>query len=91
MTNIATWRTEKWAKDVPGPVMNETLDNIQTDDKRPPTLEEAVKEAKYVLGLYSEGGTQAQEELAGEHGPQAKRGASAEVRKLKKFIAKYSA
>lgn len=37
-----TWRNEKWAKHVPGPVMSETLDNIQIDDKRVPTLEEAL-------------------------------------------------
>jgi hypothetical protein len=91
MTTSATWRTEKWAKDVPGPVMSETLDNIQTDDKKVPTLPEAVKEAHYVLSLYREGGTQAQGELAGEYGPEAKRGASAEVRKLNKFILKYEA
>lgn len=86
----ATWRNEKWAKDVPGPVMDETLDNIQTDDKRPPTLTDAVKEAQYVLGLYHEGGTLAQEELAGECGPEAQRRAEAEVRKCKAFIKKYS-
>lgn len=86
----ATWRSEKWAKDVPGPVMSETLDNIQTDDKRVPTLAEAVKEAQYVLGLYNEGGTQANEELAGEYGAAAKRAAQAEVRKCKAFIEKHS-
>jgi hypothetical protein len=90
MTQAATWRSEKWAKDVPGPLMTETLDNIQVDDKRPPTLAEAVEQAKYVLGLYRESGTLAQEELAGEHGPEAKRGAKAEMHKCEAFIAKHS-
>lgn len=84
------WRNEKWAKHVPGPIMDETLDNIQTDDRKPPTLAEAVKEANYVLGLYSEGGTDAQCELSGEYGEEAKRRATAEVKKCKAFIKKYS-
>jgi hypothetical protein len=86
----ATWYDEKWAKDVPGPVMNETLDNIQRDDGRAPTLAEAVKEAHYVLSLYNEGGTMASDELAGECGPEAQKAAKAEVRKLRAFIKKYS-
>lgn len=86
----ATWRSEKWSKDVPGPVMAETLDNIQNDAKKPPTLAEAVKEAQYVLGLYREGGTQAHAELAGEHGPDEQRLAKGEVRKCEAFIAKHS-
>lgn len=85
-----TWRSEKWAEDVPGPVMSETLDNVQADDKRPPTLAEAVSEARHVLSLYNEGGTQANGELTGEYGTPAKRAAQTEVRKCKAFIDKYS-
>lgn len=70
--------------------MSETLDNVQNDDKAPPTLVKAVQEAKYVLGLYAEGGTLAREELQGEHGPEAKRKAKAEVRKCEAFIKKYA-
>lgn len=87
----ATWRNEPWAKNVPGPLMTETLDNIQTDDRQVPTLVEAVKQARYVLSLYREGGTLAQEELAGEHGGDAKRRAQTEVRKCSAFIKLYSA
>lgn len=86
----ATWHNEKWARHVPGPVMDETLDNIEHDDKRPPTLAEAVKEAHYVLGLYNEGGTDARAELEGEYGSEAQKAARAEVRQCKAFIKKYS-
>lgn len=86
----ATWRDEKWAKHVPSPLMDETLDNIESDDKRPPTLAAAVKEARYVLSLYNEGGTDARAELEGEYGKEAQKIARAEVRKCQAFIKKYS-
>ncbi len=84
------WRDRKWAKYVPGPLMDTTLDNIANDDKRPPTLAEAIEQATYVLGLYAEGGTVANEELNGEHGKDAQRGARAEIRKCNAFIAKFA-
>lgn len=90
MTQKPTWRSEPWAKDVPGPVMAETLDNVQMDDRYAPTQAEAVRQAQYVLSLYAESGTLAQQELAGEHGPDERRLAQSEVRKCKAFIAKYS-
>ena len=68
------------------------LETISIDDKKEITdytVEEVVKEAKYILSLYSEGGTASHEELTGEDGEEAQLSARKEVRTLKAYIKKY--
>lgn len=68
-----------------------TMRNIATDDKRELesyTDAEIVAEAKYCLSCFNEGGHQSNDELTGEHGPEAQREAKQQVSALKRLIAK---
>ena len=84
------WRAETWAKDAPDELA-ESLNNFELDDKKPPSLPQAVKEAQYIVGLYHEGGTTSSEALSGELGHDAKKAAQRTIRECKAFIKKYSA
>ena len=69
------------------------LENICADDNKKVdeyTQEALVAEAKYILSLYSEGGTTSSEELSGQAGSEAQKEARKQVRMLKNYIRKYS-
>ena len=83
-----SWRKEPWALDVPYE-LSLSLDNFAHDDKKEPTLEMAIKEAKYIIDLHYEGGTLSAEELSGDFGPEAYEEAKYRIKEHKKFISKY--
>lgn len=83
-----TWRNEKWAKDAPSELAND-LDIIEYDDKKAPTLKEAVVEAHYILCLYSEGGTASSDALDSDD-PGVRAEALRQIKLTKRFITKYT-
>lgn len=85
MTNSQSWRSEKWAGNVPFELA-QSLDNFERDDKKPPGLDQAVTEAQYVIDLHKESGTTSQEMLSGEAGPEAKREAKKTIKDCEAFI-----
>jgi hypothetical protein len=82
------WRSEAWAVDV-GCELGQSLDNFETDDKKPPTLPMAVKEAQYIIDLHHEPGTTSNEMLMGEDGAESQKIARANIKECRAFIQKY--
>jgi hypothetical protein len=78
---------EKWAKGICSE-LEAYLINFEVDEKRPPTLKEAVSEAEFALSTYFEPGHACYEELKSKD-RDVKKEARTQVRKLKAFIRKY--
>lgn len=85
-----TWQNETWAKDACSELVL-SMDNFQSDDKKPPTLQMAMAEAQYIIDLHYEAGTVSNEMLNGEHGPDEKKRAKKTIADCNKFIKKYKA
>lgn len=83
-----TWRAENWAKDV-GSELALSLDNFECDDKKPPTLAMAVKEAEYIINLHYEAGTTSSQMLSGELGDEERNTALTNMRECRAFMRKY--
>jgi len=67
------------------------LENISSDDKKnikEYTQEEIVEEAEYVLSLYQEGGTSANEDLHCDD-KKIRKEAENQIKQLKQYIKKY--
>lgn len=67
------------------------LENISQDDNKPIeqyTQKEIVDEAKYVLSLYSEGGTAYSEDLYSDD-QKIRKEAESQIKQLKQYIKKY--
>lgn len=84
------WREEKWAADaIKSNELIIYLENWVSDFGKEPTLDDAIKEARYILTTFNEGGHGNCEDLVGENGMEAKTRARKEVRALNNFVKKY--
>lgn len=85
---VASWHEQPWAEKVPYELA-QSLNNLESDDKAPPTLAMAVEEAAYIIGLHSESGTESQAMLAGERGREARTEAKKTIRDCEAFIKRH--
>lgn len=88
----SSWRSQEWAKDArKSHELANTLDTLQTDEKRMPTVADAVSEAQYVLRTFNDGGHANNDDLTGANGNDAAKRARSETKAIEAFIRKYEA
>jgi hypothetical protein len=87
-SGVQQWRAQPWATKVPYELAV-SLDNFEHDDRRQPTLAQAVEEARYIIGLHSEGGTESHAMFTGERGEEEQAEAKKTVKDCRNFIKRH--